>query len=214
MSPRSGPNAPGIAFITGGARGLGNAIAVSFAKEGALGVVIVDIQDEATFKAGKEAVEAEGAKCLTIHADVTKEEEVERAVKRAVEEFGRIDYAANFAGVLGSGVHISELSLADYERTMGVNATGVFLATKWELKQMMGQDASPGVYAFPTLGLSVLEAKLTLDDTLKIQRRKPHPPTRLHRKLRVRQLPPNDPRRGRIHGLQACGNGYHQDRGA
>ena len=59
---RSAPVTPGIAFITGGARGLGNAIAVSFAKDGAKGVAIVDIQDEATMKTGKEAVEKYGAK--------------------------------------------------------------------------------------------------------------------------------------------------------
>ncbi len=59
---RSGPVAPGVAFITGGARGLGNAIAVSFAKEGASGVCLVDIQDEATFEEGKKAVEKYGAK--------------------------------------------------------------------------------------------------------------------------------------------------------
>jgi NAD(P)-dependent dehydrogenase (short-subunit alcohol dehydrogenase family) len=59
---RNGPVTPGIAFITGGARGLGNAIAVSFAKEGAEGVALVDIQDEKTFQAGKEAVEQYGAK--------------------------------------------------------------------------------------------------------------------------------------------------------
>jgi len=45
LSKRSGPQAPGIAFVTGGARGLGNAIAVSFAREGATAVVIVDIGD-------------------------------------------------------------------------------------------------------------------------------------------------------------------------
>jgi NAD(P)-dependent dehydrogenase (short-subunit alcohol dehydrogenase family) len=59
---RSGPLAPGVAFVTGGARGLGNAIAVSFAKEGARGVVIVDINDEATFEQGKKNVEQYGAK--------------------------------------------------------------------------------------------------------------------------------------------------------
>lgn len=59
---RSGPVAPGVAFITGGARGLGNAIGVSFAKEGARGVCLVDIQDEATFEEGKKAVEKYGAK--------------------------------------------------------------------------------------------------------------------------------------------------------
>ena len=62
---RSGPVAPGVAFVTGGARGLGNAIAVSFAKEGARGVVIVDIQDEQTMCRSKKAVEAFGVKaCL------------------------------------------------------------------------------------------------------------------------------------------------------
>ena len=109
---RNGPVAPGIAFITGGARGLGNAIAVAFAKEGSKGVALMDIQKEETFNEGKAAVEKYGAKvlketelgarnrsaneskCITIHADVTKEEDVERAVQETVETFGRIDYAA------------------------------------------------------------------------------------------------------------------------
>lgn len=59
---RNAPIAPGIAFVTGGARGLGNAVGVSFAKEGAKGVALIDIADEATFKTGKEAVEKFGAK--------------------------------------------------------------------------------------------------------------------------------------------------------
>lgn len=59
---RSGAIAPGVAFITGGARGLGNAIAQSFAKEGARGVALIDIGDDKTFQEGKEAVEKFGAK--------------------------------------------------------------------------------------------------------------------------------------------------------
>jgi NAD(P)-dependent dehydrogenase (short-subunit alcohol dehydrogenase family) len=59
---RDGAVAPGYAFVTGGARGLGNAIAVSFAKEGAKGVALVDIQNEETFQIGKAAVEKYGAK--------------------------------------------------------------------------------------------------------------------------------------------------------
>ena len=62
MAFRSGPVAPGVAFITGGARGLGNAIGVSFSKEGARGVCLVDIQDEPTFEQGKKNVERYGAK--------------------------------------------------------------------------------------------------------------------------------------------------------
>lgn len=59
---RSGALTPGFAFVTGGARGLGNAIAVSFAREGALGVALIDIQDDMTFAKGKAAVEAFGTK--------------------------------------------------------------------------------------------------------------------------------------------------------
>ena len=59
---RSTALTPGIAFITGGARGLGNAAARSFAKEGATGIALVDIQDEQTFAKGKEAVEEYGVR--------------------------------------------------------------------------------------------------------------------------------------------------------
>ena len=67
---RSGSLAPGVAFVTGGARGLGNAIAVSFAREGARGVVLVDIHDleSTTFKEGRANVEALGTKVRDITA--------------------------------------------------------------------------------------------------------------------------------------------------
>ncbi|RVX67542.1 hypothetical protein B0A52_08895 [Exophiala mesophila] len=138
---RSGPNAPGVAFITGGARGLGNAIAVSFSKEGARGVVLVDIQDEKTFAEGKANVEKYGAKCLAIRADVTKEADVERAVAEAVNEFGRIDYAANFAGIIGPLGNTWDISLHDWQRVIDVNAIGLWLCNKHLLRQMMKQES-------------------------------------------------------------------------
>ncbi|KIY01975.1 uncharacterized protein Z520_02113 [Fonsecaea multimorphosa CBS 102226] len=141
MAFRSGPVAPGIAFVTGGARGLGNAIGVSFAKEGAKGVCLVDIQDEATFEEGKKAVEKYGAKVLCIRADVTKEEDVERAVNEAVKEFGRIDYAANFAGIIGPLTETWDTDTDQWRRVIEVNTVGVWLCNKYELKQMMKQDS-------------------------------------------------------------------------
>ncbi|KAK3116648.1 hypothetical protein LTR53_002762 [Teratosphaeriaceae sp. CCFEE 6253] len=142
---RNGPVAPGIAFITGGARGLGNAIAVSFAKEGSKGVALVDIQDEATFKEGKEAVEKYGAKCITIHADVTNESQVERAVAEAVKVFGRIDYAANFAGIAGPLTAIVDTDTNLWKKVLEVNAVGVWLSMKHELRQMIKQDSIDGI---------------------------------------------------------------------
>lgn len=141
MVKRTGPLTPGIAFITGGARGLGNAIAESFAKEGANGVVIVDIGDEATLEAGKKTVEEHGTQCLAITADVTKEEDIERAIKQAVEHFGRIDYAANFAGVLGPSQRVTDSDYDKWQKTLSVNCDGVMLSMKHEIAQMMKQSS-------------------------------------------------------------------------
>jgi NAD(P)-dependent dehydrogenase (short-subunit alcohol dehydrogenase family) len=151
--------APGIAFVTGGARGLGNAVAVSFAKAGAKGVVIVDILDDATLAAGAQKVESYGAtvrshrlqyskyiiiiiaiKCLAIQADVTKEEDIESAIAQTVSKFGRIDYAANFAGTGGQGGPVTDMKLDSFQSVMNVNTTGMFLCNKYQLRQMIQQS--------------------------------------------------------------------------
>ena len=70
---------------------------------------------------------------------------MERAVQEAVEKFGRIDYAANFAGISGPLDPISDLDLAAWQKTQDVNTTGIFLATKYELRQMMKQSSIDGI---------------------------------------------------------------------
>ena len=87
----------------------------------------------------------DSTQCLTINANVTNEEDIERAVQEAVAKFGRIDYAANFAGVMGPTDPISELKLSDWQKTQDVNSTGVFLATKHEMRQMIKQDSIDGI---------------------------------------------------------------------
>lgn len=62
MTGRPGPLTPGIAFVTGGSRGLGNAVAVSFARDGAKGVALVDIADDQTMSEGVAEVEKYGTK--------------------------------------------------------------------------------------------------------------------------------------------------------
>jgi len=134
---------PGVAFVTGGGRGLGLAIAVSFAKLGSRGVVILDIQDDEIMNGARAEVESHGSKvkCLTIRADVTKEKEVESAIAKTVSEFGRIDYTANFAGVGGPYKTIAETTVEEWEKVMAINTTGVFICTKHQILQMMKQDS-------------------------------------------------------------------------
>lgn len=144
MAQRKSNLTPGIAFVTGGARGLGNAIAVSFASDGARGVVLVDIhaEDSDVVNAGKAAVARanKDTKCIYIRADVTKEDQVESAVQQCVKEFGRLDYAANFAGVLGPLAPSWETNADDWRRVLEVNTVGVWLCVKHEMAQMLKQD--------------------------------------------------------------------------
>jgi NAD(P)-dependent dehydrogenase (short-subunit alcohol dehydrogenase family) len=86
--------AGGVAFVTGGARGLGLAVALSFAREGCSGVAIIDVLPDDILAASKAEIEAAGARCLALKCDVTKEDQIEQAVAATVKEFGRLDYAA------------------------------------------------------------------------------------------------------------------------
>ncbi|KAJ0412947.1 hypothetical protein BJY00DRAFT_320289 [Aspergillus carlsbadensis] len=130
----------GVAFISGGARGLGNAVAVSFAKAGCRAIVLVDIQDKEVMAEAAKNVKSHGAECLTIQADVTNESSVKGAVARTVSRFGRLDYAANFAGIGGQANSIADGDVEGFRRVMEINVTGSFICTKYQMKQMLQQD--------------------------------------------------------------------------
>lgn len=145
---RSAPVCPGVAFITGGGRGLGLAIAQSFAKEGARGVVMFDIQPDDVMVAAKASVEQfliKDGKCLTLRGDVTKEADLEAAIEKVVKEFGRLDYCANFAGIAGPLTVTWDTSTDEWKRVIEVNTVGVWLSMKVELKQMLKQDTIEGI---------------------------------------------------------------------
>lgn len=145
---RSAPVCPGVAFITGGGRGLGLAIGQSFAKEGARGVVLFDIQPEDIMSAAKAAVEqfmVKDGRCVTIRGDVTKEEDLEAAVEKTVAEFGRLDYSANFAGIVGPLGATWDVKTEEYKKVIEVNTIGVWLSMKVQLKQMLKQDSIGGI---------------------------------------------------------------------
>jgi NAD(P)-dependent dehydrogenase (short-subunit alcohol dehydrogenase family) len=116
-----------VAFVTGGASGIGRATAMRLADEGAA-VVITDVQDEAG-EAVAAGIRDKGGKAVYLHHDVIDEDAWQAAVTRTVEEFGRLDVLVNNAGI-GDIATIEETSKADYERTIAVDQTGVFLGMK------------------------------------------------------------------------------------
>ena len=113
-----------VALITGAASGIGRATAERLASEGAV-VVVTDVQDEA----GEETAAALDGDALFVHLDVTDEAGWQAAVDRVLAERDRLDVLVNNAG-LGDLAPIEETTLADWERTVAIDQTGVFLGMK------------------------------------------------------------------------------------
>jgi NAD(P)-dependent dehydrogenase (short-subunit alcohol dehydrogenase family) len=116
-----------VALATGAASGIGHAIAIRLAQEGAA-VVVTDIQDEPG-EAVANGIRETGGRAVFVHHDVVSPAEWDRAVGSAAREFGGLDILVNNAG-MGDLAVIEETSLEEYERTIAIDQTGVFLGMK------------------------------------------------------------------------------------
>jgi 3alpha(or 20beta)-hydroxysteroid dehydrogenase len=119
-----------VALISGGARGMGASHVRTLVAEGAK-VVFGDILDDE----GKAVADGLGDAVRYLHLDVTKPEQWESAVATAISEFGRIDVLVNNAGILNIGT-IEDYDLAEWQRILDINLTGVFLGIRAVVKPM------------------------------------------------------------------------------
>ncbi len=121
-----------VALVTGGGSGLGRACALAFAAEGA-DVVVADVNADG----GAETIGLIERPSEFLKVDVTEPDEVAGMVERTVERFGRLDCAVNNAGTTGPGAPTADYSLEDWERTLALNLTSVFLCLKHEIPAMV-----------------------------------------------------------------------------
>jgi 3-oxoacyl-[acyl-carrier protein] reductase len=124
-----------VAIVTGGARGIGGAIATAFAAEGA-DVVIADVLGEEIAAPVLNAIRERGRRGLQVHADVSDETDVRAMVERAQEELGDIDILVNNAGTF-SQVLFHELTPPEWDRVVNVNLRGCFLCTRMVIPRML-----------------------------------------------------------------------------
>jgi NAD(P)-dependent dehydrogenase (short-subunit alcohol dehydrogenase family) len=134
---QNGSCAGKVAFVTGAANGIGRATALAFAREGA-GVVVADISERGNQETAR-LVEEAGGRALAIRCDASRAEEVKAALDKAVEAFGRLDYAFNNAGIEQPLVPAADLTEDQWDRIVGIDLRGVFLCMKHEIPLMLEQ---------------------------------------------------------------------------
>lgn len=125
------------AIVTGGGRGIGRAICLEFAAQGANVVINYAGNSEAAEKTAADC-QALGAKAAIIKADVSKAEDVDAIFALAVEEFGRVDILVNNAGVTKDKL-IMAMNEEDFDKVVDTNLKGAFLCMKAASKLMMKQ---------------------------------------------------------------------------
>lgn len=129
-----------VALVTGGGSGIGRACALAFARTGAK-VVVGDVDDDLGLDAIDEIVTS-GGKATFIHCDVADEGAVRELVTGTVRAYGRLDCALNNAGIQGDIGVTSECSKDNWDRTLAINLTGVWLCMKAEIPHMLKHGGS------------------------------------------------------------------------
>jgi NAD(P)-dependent dehydrogenase (short-subunit alcohol dehydrogenase family) len=140
-----------VAVITGGGRGIGRAIALKFAEEGA--PIVLAARTKSEIEAVAQEVRKAGARAAAVPADVSDEKQCEQLIQEAVRQFGRVDILVNNAGEYGPVKPVEEISPAEWDRVVAVHLRGAYLLTRLVL---------PGMYARGSgviLNVSSLSAK-------------------------------------------------------
>ncbi|MFW6296570.1 MAG: SDR family NAD(P)-dependent oxidoreductase, partial [Halothece sp.] len=129
-----------VALITGGDSGIGRAIAIAYAKEGA-DVAIVYLEEHEDAKETQQRVEKEGRHCFLIPGDVTDPTFCEKAVQQTVAEFGHLDILINNAAVHYPKESLDEISNEQIDKTFRTNIFSIFYITREALKHLKEGDS-------------------------------------------------------------------------
>ncbi|GAA3931048.1 SDR family oxidoreductase [Chitinophaga oryziterrae] len=126
-----------VAIVTGGSFGIGQATALAFARRGAKVVVADWIEDneQATLR----QIKAEGGEALFVKCDVSNAGDITDMIDKTFSAYGRLDFAFNNAGIEGVSALTHECTQDNWERTLAINLTGIWLCMKHELPHMLKQ---------------------------------------------------------------------------
>jgi NAD(P)-dependent dehydrogenase (short-subunit alcohol dehydrogenase family) len=123
-----------VAFVTGGASGIGEAVARQLAERGAK-VVVADLKLDAAQKA-VDAIKAAGGEAAAVAVDVGKVEQVEKAVQFTLDTYGALNVAVNNAGIGGAVAPLADYTFEDWHKVIDINLNSVFYSMKYEIAAM------------------------------------------------------------------------------
>jgi len=126
-----------VAIVTGGGVGIGEAIALAYASEGA--AVAIAARTMPRLEAVAEKIRSQGGRAIAIQADVSVEKQVQAVVARTLEEYGQVDILVNNSGIAGPTANLVDLELADWNETLAIDLTGLMLCSREVLKGMIGR---------------------------------------------------------------------------
>ena len=124
-----------VAIVTGAASGIGKSVAECYAQTG-ISVIMADV-DRNQAERTAESIRQSGGQATAAGVDVSKPEECERMVKLALDQYGRLDYACNNAGIGGEASATADYSVEGWQRVLGINLSGVFYSMKYEIPAML-----------------------------------------------------------------------------
>lgn len=145
-----------VAIVTGGSSGIGRAIALAFAREGAK-VVVSDLDDTG----GRDTVQQvaqQGGEAIFVRADVALPSDMDQLVQQAVGRYGALHVACNNAGVGGDTVPTADYPIDEWNRVLSINLSGVFYGMKYQIPALLKAGGGAivniasilGAVAFPT----------------------------------------------------------------
>jgi len=146
-----------IALVTGAGKGIGKEIAFELARNGAA-VVVTDVTDDIVGVAKQ--IETLGGKALPLKCDVTNSKEVQAAIDKAMEKFGRIDILVNNAGIYPQKSFL-ELTVEDWNKVININLNGNFNCTKAVIPKMVAQKYGKIINIASIAGAFVAYSNLT-----------------------------------------------------